>query len=190
MSEKRRPVKGEAKAAGAPSSPKKKSSSSKGNEVVSLLCPVCDKPYKVARRMLGKEVECKDCGRTFVLKDPKAEAKKAKKKAKVKPVKADDTYEANCKVCEEDTIHKFNHCSVCGLTEMESGRAIDAGVTKLKSAIAVLIYVVIAFAVYWKNPDDRRGKVRPEEGDRKGIHERSYKGKETFLEKMSGPDKR
>jgi|SaaInlStandDraft_1057018.scaffolds.fasta_scaffold08665_4 hypothetical protein len=171
--------------------PKKSTkTASKDNQVVSLLCPVCDKPYKIARKMLGKEIECKDCGRNFVLKDPKAEAKKAKKKSKPKVVRVDDTYEANCKVCESDTTHKFNHCTVCGLTEVESGKIIDAGVTKLKSTIAVLIYILIAFGIYWKNPDDRRGLVRPDENNPKGIHERSYKNKETFLEKWSDTEKR
>jgi len=167
-----------------------KKASSKASQVVQLLCPVCDKPYKVPRKMLGKEVECKDCGRSFVLKDPKAEAKKAKKKSKPKAVKADDTYEANCKVCLQDTTHKFNHCGECGLTEMESGKVIDAGVTKLKSLIAVAIYALIAFTIYWNNSDDRRGRLRPDPNNPESLHERSYKNKETFLEKWSDTEKR
>jgi len=164
--------------------------SSGASEVVSLLCPVCDKPYKVARKMLGKEVECKDCGRTFTLKDPKVEEEKARKKEKPKARMVDDTFLANCKVCEKDTTHRFNHCTICGLTDQESGKVLDAGVTKLKSTVAVLIYLLIAIAIYWNFPEDRRGKDRPDGEGRESFQDRSYKGKLTPLEMIGDPEKR
>src|SRR5262245_32394277 len=44
-------------------------------DVITIICPQCEKAIKAPESVVGKKIRCKECGETFVAKAPKTAIK-------------------------------------------------------------------------------------------------------------------